>query len=115
MNMGSPPHVLLAREAMGTRFELVLYGKRPAALRAAGEEALNEIERLDKQLNLYNPTSTIAHINARAAREPVRVEPGVFHLLEHAQRLHEETGGAFDITIPPLLLLWGFMRRKGKS
>src|SRR5881227_1871113 len=106
--------IALACEAMATRFELVLHGKNPVSLRAAGEEALAEIVRLDKQLNLYNPTSEIAHLNARAAREPVRVEPRLFRLLENAQRIHEETGGAFDITITPVLRCWGFMRGKGR-
>jgi len=99
---------------MATRFEIVLYGDDLVSLRAAGEEALNEIERLDKQLNLYNPASEIACINARAAREPVRVEPGLLQLLEDAQRLHEETGGAFDITVAPLLRCWGFLGGRGK-
>src|SRR6266446_5080632 len=98
--------IALACEAMATRFELVLHGANPVSLRAAGEEALAEIVRLDKQLNLYNPSSEIAHLNARAAREPVRVEPGLFRLLQHAQRLNHESGGAFDITIAPLLRCW---------
>ena len=34
--------VTLARNAMATRFEIVLHGGDPAALRAAGEEALDE-------------------------------------------------------------------------
>lgn len=108
------PQVAVAREAMATRFEILLYGKRVVSLRAAGEEALNEIERLDKQLNLYNPASEIAHLNAQAARESIRVEPGLFHLLEHAQRLHQESGGGFDITIAPLLRCWGLMGGKGR-
>ena len=39
--------VRLARHAMATRFELVIYGEDPTFLRAAGEEALGEIERLE--------------------------------------------------------------------
>ena len=99
---------------MATRFELVLHGDNPIALRAAGEEALDEIQRLDRQLNLYNPASDIANLNARAAGEPVRVSPRLFQLLAQAQRLHEETGGAFDITIGPLLRAWGLMGGKGR-
>lgn len=99
---------------MATRFEIVLHGANRASLRAAGEAALEEIERLDRQLNLYNTSSEIAHINARAAYEAVRVEPGLFRLLEQAQRLHQETGGAFDIAVAPLLRCWGLMRGKGK-
>lgn len=104
-----PAAVRLARHAMNTRFELVLHGEDPVALRAAGEEALDEIDRLEGQLSLFRPTSEIAHLNARASREPVRVTPAVFALLQHAQRLHAETGGAFDITLAPLLRCWGLL------
>src|SRR5678815_4798590 len=91
--------VKLACHAMATRFEFVLHGDNPITLRAAGEEAIEEIHRLEAQLSLYQPSSEIAHVNARAAREPVRVSPGVFALLERAQKLTSETCGAFDITI----------------
>jgi thiamine biosynthesis lipoprotein len=106
--------VAVARNAMATRFEIVLFGNDPNALRASGEEALNEIERLEAQLSLYRPSSEIANINARAAREPVRVEPSLFRLLQHAKQLSEETEGAFDITIAPLMRAWGLMGGKGK-
>jgi len=108
------PTVTLARNAMATRFELVLHGDHPPALRAAGEEAFNEVERLENKLSLYRPASEIARLNARAAQEPVYVSPEVFALLQHAHRLHAETGGTFDITIAPLVRCWGFMHNQGK-
>jgi len=98
---------------MATRFEVVLHGKDPVSLRAAGEEALDEIERLEARLSLFRPSSEIAHLNARAAKGPVRVTPGLFALLQHAQKLNHETGGAFDITIAPLVRCWGFMGGSG--
>jgi thiamine biosynthesis lipoprotein len=103
--------VTLARHAMNTRFELVLHGPDPVALRAAGEAALNEVERVENQLSLFRPTSEIAHVNTLAAREPVRVSPEVFRLLAHAQQLSTETGGTFDITLAPLLRCWGLLGR----
>lgn len=105
--------VTLARNAMATRFEIVLYGDDARSLRAAGEEALEEISRLEAQLSLYQPTSEIAHLNDRAAREPVRVTPGVFALLQRAKNISQESGGAFDITIAPLVRCWGFMHGRG--
>ncbi len=105
--MTSAP-VLLARRAMNTRFELVLLGGREAALRAAGEEALDEIERLEERLSLFRPTSEIARLNREAAEGPVRVSPPVFQLLQRAQELWRITGGAFDPTIEPLMRAWGF-------
>ena len=110
--MNSTP-VTLARHAMATRFEIVLHGDNPVALRAAGEEALDEIDRIEAQLSLYRNTSEIAHLNARAARGPVRVSPEVFRLLDQAKQLSAETQGAFDITIAPLVRCWGFMGGTG--
>jgi thiamine biosynthesis lipoprotein len=98
---------------MATRFEMVLHGENRVALRAAGEEALAEIERLEAQLSLYRDTSEIADLNARAAQGPVRVTPSLFALLLQARQLHRQSGGAFDITIAPLVRCWGFMGGEG--
>ena len=104
--------VTLARNAMNTRFELVLHGENAASLRAAAEEALTEVERIESRLSLFRPGSEIARVNAFAAHEAVRVSPEVFTLLAQAQQLSAETGGAFDITMAPLLRCWGLL---GKS
>ena len=113
--MSTPTQPLtLARQAMATRFEIVLHGDNPVSLRAAGEEAFDEIERIEARLSLYRPTSEIAHVNARAAHEGVRVSPATFRLLEHAASLSAETGGAFDITIGPLMRCWGFVDGAGQ-
>ncbi len=44
--------IAVARNAMATRFEIVVHGENPVALRAAGEEALDEIERVEAQLSV---------------------------------------------------------------
>ena len=103
--------ITLARDAMNTRFELVLHGDNPTLLRAAGEEALAEIGRIENRLSLFRPATEIARVNAHAAKEPVLVSPEVFALLQRAQRLSAETGGAFDITMAPLLRCWGLLGR----
>jgi len=105
--MTSPEPVTLSLDAMATRFEIVLHGADPARLRAAGEEALEEICTLDRQLSLYRPDSDISRINARAARHPVKLDPRLFRLLQHASEISRATDGAFDITIAPLMRAWG--------
>lgn len=99
---------------MGTRVELLLCGDDPVYLRAAGEEALDEIERLEAQLSLYRPDSELSGVNARAARGPVVVEPRFFRLLERVQDLWVATEGAFDPTIAPLMRAWG-LRDAGRE
>jgi thiamine biosynthesis lipoprotein len=98
---------------MATRFEIALHGDDPVALRAAGEEALEEIDRLEAQLSLYRASSELARLNREAHERPVRVTPGLFRLLTRALELSRETGGAFDITIAPLVRCWGFMGGTG--
>jgi thiamine biosynthesis lipoprotein len=82
-------------------------------LRGAGEEALAEVDRVEAHLSIFKPSSEIARVNANAAHGAVRVTPSVFRLLEHARQLHRESGGAFDITIAPLVKCWGFMNGTG--
>ena len=106
--------VALAAHAMATRFELVLHGQDQCHLRAAGEEALEEIIGLEAQLSPYRPESELSWINAHAAHEPVKAEPRLFRLLQLAKVLNAETDGAFDVTIAPLMRAWGFSRDKGK-
>jgi thiamine biosynthesis lipoprotein len=106
--------LLLARHAMATRFELVLPGEDHVRLRAAGEEALDEVERLEAQLSLYRSSSEISDLNARAASGPVAVDPRLFRLLQRAKWLSEQTDGAFDITVGPLVRCWGFAGGTGK-
>ena len=105
--------ILLARHAMHTRFELVLYGPAEPSLRAAGEEALDEIERIEAQLSLFRPTSEIARVNRHAHEHPVKVSPPTFQLLARARELFRQTEGAFDPTVGPLLSAWGFLRGTG--
>jgi thiamine biosynthesis lipoprotein len=105
--------VRVASNAMATRFEIALPGDNSARLRAAGEAALAEVERIEAQLSIFRPTSELARVNANAAHEPVRVSPSVFHLLEQACQLSHQTKGAFDITIAPLVRCWGFMQGTG--
>jgi thiamine biosynthesis lipoprotein len=106
--------VTLARHAMATRFELVLHGEDEAGLRAAGEEALDEIARLEDELSYFRPTSQIFRLNQEAAQRPVRVTPWLFRLLQQARQLTQETGGTFDITVAPLMRCWGFYTREGR-
>jgi thiamine biosynthesis lipoprotein len=98
----------LACHAMATRFEFVLFGDDVRRLRAAGEEAVAEVQRLDRELTAFGSKSPITRVNARAADNPVRVPQELIHLLSRARRIWEITDGAFDITVGPLLQLWGF-------
>lgn len=94
---------------MGTRFELVLAGDGgdEARLRAAGEEALFEIEEAERRLSLFRKDSLLAHLNRSGAARPVRVDADTWDLLVLCDELARATGGAFDPTVAPLMRAWG--------
>ncbi len=99
-------------QAMGTAYRLHLVESDATQAEAIASELHEEVKRLERQLSLYQPDSDLCYLNARAAREPVRVEPGLFQLLQICKGLWEQTEGAFDPTITPLLRLWGFIDRR---
>ena len=99
---------------MGTVFTVAVYGRDRTFLSEVVEEVFEEVDRLDEQMSNYKPESELSAINREAASHPVVVEPGLFHLLEISVRRSEETDGAFDITVGPLMKSWGFFRGRGR-
>jgi FAD:protein FMN transferase len=101
--------VIVGRDAMRSRFEIVLADEdiSPERLRAAGDEALAEVARVEQLLSAYRPDSLLYTLNERAADAPVLVSPPLFAFLQHAQKLSAQTDGAFDLTVGPLLRVWG--------
>jgi thiamine biosynthesis lipoprotein len=99
----------VTRRAMATSFEVLLPLGTPDAV-AAGEAALDEVDRLEAQLTVYRDTSEVSRLNARAATGPVPVEEGLFDLLQLAARVSADTDYAFDITAGALIKAWGFFR-----
>lgn len=87
--------------AMDTYMTLAAYGdSADEALTAASRE----INRLEATLSRTIDTSDISRLNAG---ETVVVQPETRALLERALTLSDETGGTFDMTVAPLVALWG--------
>jgi thiamine biosynthesis lipoprotein len=103
-----------SHESMGTVFTVAAYGRDRTYLSEVVEQVFEEVDRLDEQMSNYKPESELSVINREAANHPVVVEPGLFHLLEISLRRSEETEGAFDITVGPLMKSWGFFRGRGR-
>lgn len=107
------PVVSIGGEAMGTEYAVKVVfeeGRRPAAaeveeIRKIVAEALDAI---DRAMSTYRPDSELSRLNAHGAGEPFRLSPETFEVLALSLRVSEETGGAFDPTVGPLVDLWGF-------
>lgn len=68
-------------------------------------EVVDKLKEVDAALSMFNEQSTISKINNNQAVEPNKMFLDVFLL---AQQVSKDTHGAFDITVAPLVNLWGF-------
>lgn len=101
-------------DAMGSTYTMALYGSDQATLRVAAEEAAEEVRRLDHMLSNYIPTSEWSEVNRDAAKHPVKVSPEMFDLLGACIDYSRASEGAFDITVGPLMKVWGFYKGTGR-
>ena len=71
-----------------------------------------ELRKVDMSLSPFNRQSTISKVNNN---EPVELDQMFTDVFGMAMSISEETGGAFDITVAPLVNAWGFGFRDGIS
>ncbi len=100
-------------DAMGSTYSLVLYGEDRGHIEAASEEAFQEVRRLDRMLSNYRPESEWSEVNRHAAERPVKVSAELFHLLSACVEYSRQSEGAFDISVGPLMKVWGFYKGSG--
>ena len=98
---------------MGTVFAIHLYAESEAQALSFFELAFEEVERLEETLSKFRSSSEICRINRFAASQLVTTDPEVFSLIERSLFYSEQTAGAFDITVGPLMRTWGFFRAEG--
>ncbi|MBX9914443.1 MAG: FAD:protein FMN transferase [Pseudomonadaceae bacterium] len=80
-------------------------GPSVAQAQAATEAILAEV---DEQLSTYRGDSLISQFNAMPANSCQVMPAEVLALVVFAEQLSKQSGGAFDLTVEPLLNLWGF-------
>jgi thiamine biosynthesis lipoprotein len=101
-------------DAMGSTYTVVAYGTDRARLIGAVEQAFEEVRRIDHLLSNYRPKSELSQVNRNAAQHPVEVSHETFDLLSACLNYSRNSEGAFDITVGPLMKLWGFYRGSGR-
>lgn len=99
--------------AMGSIFSIVLYGEDRAKLETAAEDAFGEVRRLDNLLSNYKPDSEWSRLNREGADHPVMVSRELFDLLQSCIEYSARSEGAFDISVGPLMKIWGFYKGSG--
>lgn len=88
---------------MGTYVEVNSPDKNAANI------VFTEIKRIEDLLSKYNPDSEVAKLNQSGQ---LKVSPDTLYVLQKAKEFWQLSDGAFDITVGPLMDVWGFTDKK---
>jgi len=94
---------------MGTWASLTLVTADSAGVAGVAYESLVALHRVDSLMSNWTDTSDVARINREASSRTVGIHPEVAGVVAFAQIVYAESGGAFDITVEPLVRAWGFL------
>jgi thiamine biosynthesis lipoprotein len=100
---------------LGTFVEIHLDGGSDTALQREAGKAFELIRGIQRNMGFHDAESDVTRLNRCAHIAPLRVHPWTWRVLEHASQLSAETGGAFDITVAPQLVQWGYLPRHNSS
>jgi thiamine biosynthesis lipoprotein len=111
---GEPLRIEDSVDAMGATYTVIAYGEDRQQLEDGLEAAFVEVRRLDSMLSNYAPSSEWSKVNRLAAERPVPVSQELFDLLSACVEFGRQSEGTFDITVGPLMRVWGFYKGSGR-
>ncbi len=91
---------------MGTLFRLTLFAENFKAASNAAKKAFKRIHEIESSLTDYQDNSELNQLCRNAYESPQVVSQDLFNVLQESHHLSEVSGGAFDVTIKPLINLW---------
>ena len=106
----SPPQVAeLSGQTMGTSYSIKLSPAPDESRRAALQEKVERrLAEINAQMSTYRDDSDLMRFNRAQTTDWQAVPDALAELVDRAQRISELSAGQYDITVGPLVNLWGF-------
>lgn len=98
--------------AMDTTLDLTIQGRSTAEAKADADAAVALARKIEGETTRFKPQSDVEKIDAQAGVAPVKVSDDTYRIIEESLKYSRLTNGAFDITVAPLVRLWGFYDQK---
>ena len=105
------PTVVLHGQTMGTTYQIKLVVAEPnqeKQVEGLQAEIDAKLEDINDLMSTYRPNSAISKLNQNQSTTPIQVQPEFGQVLAASITLGQQTQGAFDVTLAPLIELWGF-------
>ncbi len=104
-----PTLQVIAGQTMGTTYSIKLFSAAGTPnLSTVSREVETELEQVNAQMSTYLSTSELSRFNSQNSDDWFPVSRETADVVELSLRLSEQTDGAFDVTVGPLVDLWGF-------
>ena len=99
----------LAGPTMGTTYSIKLAAAPDPALRDALQRQVEQrLHEINARMSTYLADSDLMHFNRNPSTEWQPVPTELVQLVDQANRISAQTDGMYDITVGPLVNLWGF-------
>ena len=95
-------------QTMGTSYSVKWVDKNAARVQALQHRADLALVELNQQMSTYIPDSEISRFNALPGASELEVSDALAFVVAESLRISQDSGGAFDPTVGPLVNLWGF-------
>ena len=105
--------VRLTGSTMGTRYDLKLVPEPGQTVAADWQQRVEDrvearLAEINRQMSTYDPDSELSRFNRNPSTDWIAASPELVAVVQEGLRLGHLTEGAFDITVGPLVNLWGF-------
>jgi len=90
----------------GIPVEITLFGETKTSFADQIQAATERIDHLEDFLSSFRPASPVSRLNRMAGKDGMVLDAEVLEVLSAGFQLHRETGGAYEMTIGPLVSLW---------
>lgn len=98
---------------MGVPVSIQVYADDELLANQAADAAYARFKELDRIMSDYDPDSELMRLcDSSGPGRPVLVSADLYHVLERSQALAEQSDGAFDVTVGPIVKLWQIARRR---
>ncbi len=100
-----------ATTVMETFLTVSIYDREISAERANAliDSTFAEMRRIEMVMTDYSDSSEVGVINTHAGKDSVEVSEELVSVLKEAAMWSEESGGAFDVTVGPIVNAWNFL------
>lgn len=94
---------------MGTTYSVVAVDRSNSVSSQEVRTALIEtLAKVNAQLSNWDADSEISHLNKSRSRQPIVASPALTQVIRAADTVSAASEGQFDLTLGPLIELWGF-------